>query len=245
MVFMGTNASYMNRQKTWLSLTLLLILLAAGIYILQDRTGTSWILDLWMLGRSSPELYALLILFAALFFLPIFPLGVIAGMIFGIGTGYLVVLPGVLLGAYIAGWLGNTWLRAPTQRWIRRHHIGAKLDTALAQEGIRFVVLVRLVPILPFSVQNYVCGALGIKPRQVLIGTLVGMQPALFTALYLGHLVTDFAQLREEIMRSPFSGLRLLLLVGGFIALLIMGLWLKNTLQKSNTETVDSNLSDP
>ncbi len=245
LVFMGTNAIHMTRRRTWLTMGLIIIALASGVFFLLNAADSSWIRDLWMLGRSSPELYGLVVLVAALFFLPIFPLGVVAGMIFGIGTGYIVMLPGVLVGAYIAGWLGNTWLRTPTRRWMRRHHQGERLDTAFAQQGIRFVVLVRLVPVLPFSVQNYVCGALGVRPRDVLTGTLLGVQPALITALYLGHLITDFSQLREEIMRSPFSGLRLVLLIAGLIALIILGLWLKHVIQKTSIGTSDvENLSE-
>ena len=82
-----------------------------------------------------------------------------------------------------------------------------------------------MAPVLPFGLQNYALGAVGVRMRDQFWGTLVGMQPALWVALYIGQTVSDVAQLGDTLegrMSTPqlvllgwlCSGVRSLRLVG-------------------------------
>lgn len=98
------------------------------------------------------------------------------------GVAYALV--GALLSAqavYEVGyWLGNR---------ILRRHAGARvlrLRQRLVERGLLAVVLVRIVPIAPYSLVNLVAGSARIDRRVYVLGTLVGMLPGtVLTALFI------------------------------------------------------------
>src|SRR5207237_6203013 len=72
---------------------------------------------------------------------------------------------------------------------IKRHytHRGtpAAIDRALRSEGWRAVALLRLSPVMPFAVKNYLFGVSRVRIRDYAIGTFLGKLPGalVFTAL--------------------------------------------------------------
>jgi uncharacterized membrane protein YdjX (TVP38/TMEM64 family) len=98
------------------------------------------------------------------------------------GVAYALV--GALLSAQVVyevgHWLGNR---------ILRRHAGARvlrLRQRLVERGLLAVVLVRIVPIAPYSLVNLIAGSARIDRRVYAIGTLVGMLPGtVLTALFI------------------------------------------------------------
>jgi uncharacterized membrane protein YdjX (TVP38/TMEM64 family) len=60
-------------------------------------------------------------------------------------------------------------------------------DALIAQDGLRLVCLLRLSPIMPFSVTSYTLGLSSIDLRSYIIGTLASM-PALCGYVFVGTL---------------------------------------------------------
>ncbi|KIZ40380.1 hypothetical protein OO17_17930 [Rhodopseudomonas palustris] len=75
-----------------------------------------------------------------------------------------------------------------------RSLIGDRLDRftgAIKGNGIVSVVLIRMVPVAPFSLVNLAAGASGIKFSDFLLGTLLGMAPGLIAMTAFGSQLVD------------------------------------------------------
>jgi len=68
---------------------------------------------------------------------------------------------------------------------------GAKLDAKIGEHGFKAVLLVRLIPNVPFDMQNYALGFSRVRFTPFAFGTLLGMIPGSFAFVYLGYSLTD------------------------------------------------------
>jgi len=62
------------------------------------------------------------------------------------------------------------------------------VDAAVTEDGWKVVVLMRLSPLIPFNLQNYVFGITGIGFAPYVAATFVGIMPGTAFYLYLGVL---------------------------------------------------------
>ena len=195
----------------------------------------------WMSGQGlwGRVCFGVAYFLAALAVIPLLPLGVLAGMAYGAVEGFFVVMPGALAAAALAGWLGRSVFRQPLLRLVEEKPAWQAVCGALADRGVYAVILNRLAPVMPFSVQNYVLGAVGVSVRSLFWGTLVGMQPALWVALYLGGLVTTLAEAKTMVSHGTFVGPRLYLMVVGAAAVLTLALWLGRVARRALAESSD------
>ena len=118
-----------------------------------------------------------------------------AGAVFGVLRGTLYTAVGATLGASVAFLLGRTLFRD----WVAQKVAGSRklsaVDEAVGREGGRLVFLLRLSPLVPFSLSNYVYGLTPIKLRDYVIASATGMLPGILLYSYLGSLVRRFAEL--------------------------------------------------
>lgn len=117
--------------------------------------------------------------------LPKAVLSTVAGLVFGVAAGTVVVLVGATLGAWaafeVARWLGQGW--GPGVRLLQRWPRAVEL---LERRGIVAVLVLRLVPVVPFTALNYACGLSPVRRRDYLLGTVAGMLPGTLTYVTLG-----------------------------------------------------------
>lgn len=146
-------------------------------------------------GAAGVAVYAAVYVGAAVLMLPGSLLTAGAGLAYGPWWGTLLVSPVSVVAATIAFALGRTVARG----WIaRRASADPKfraVDAAIARQGFKIVVLVRLSPIVPFNVLNYALGLTGVGLRDYVLGSFIGMLPGTFLYVYLGSLVSDIAVL--------------------------------------------------
>src|SRR6266540_189456 len=79
--------------------------------------------------------------------------------------------------------------RAIAGDWVARN-VGARLGRLIEgvdAEGWRFVAFVRLVPLFPFNLSNYVLGLTRIPLHHYVLATLVCMAPGAVAYTWLGH----------------------------------------------------------
>ena len=114
-----------------------------------------------------------------------------AGLVFGVARGalYTVVIAtlSALVPFAIARRLGREWVESKLQ--------GKRFDELYERSGgsggFVFIALMRLVPILPWEVQNYVAGLSKIGVVTFLLATLVGIIPATTSLAFLGSAASD------------------------------------------------------
>lgn len=106
-------------------------------------------------------------------------LGIVAGAMFGPVVGFFASAAGILAGAMVAFGLSRSVLRPWIGRWIGRNRRLASLDDGLAKDGWRVVALLRVSPVMPFSITSYALGLSGIGLGDYWWGTLASMPPLL------------------------------------------------------------------
>jgi len=123
--------------------------------------------------------YVILYAFSALLFLPIAAFLTIAGgALFGIFTGTILALTGATLGAVMAFSLARGLLRD----WVVRS-FGEKLETldrGISEDGLSYLLFLRLVPLFPFFLVNLASGLTNIRTGIYLFGTMLGSIPGTF-----------------------------------------------------------------
>ena len=123
----------------------------------------------------------------ALLFVPGAALTVVAGAVFGIGEGLVVVAIATSVADAAAFLLGRHVARGPVLRLMSRYPVFKLIDAAISRGGWRIVALVRLNPTIPYSASNYLFGVTGVSLVPFLISSGIFTLPGAFAYLYLGY----------------------------------------------------------
>ncbi len=121
---------------------------------------------------------------ASLLFVPRTLLAIVAGLVFGMAWGLLWAASGSALGA-VAGFLVARFINAGLVDLEGMKRIGAYLERA-ERGGWRAVAAVRLIPVMPHSLANYVLGLSRIPLGAYSFGSLVGQLPLTIAYVDLG-----------------------------------------------------------
>ena len=119
----------------------------------------------------------------------VFPASILtigAGAIFGLLGGTIVVAIGATIAATLAFLLARTVLRKRVEAMAAKNPKFRAVDRAIAREGARIVVLVRLSAVFPFLFVNYAFGLTGIRLGPYVAATFLGILPATVAFVYLG-----------------------------------------------------------
>jgi len=106
-------------------------------------------------------------------------LGLVAGAIYGIIGGFITSAVGIFAGAMVAFGLSRSTLRPVILRLLGKTGKLAKLDRMIAHDSWQIVALLRVSPVMPFSITSYALGLSGISRRSYVVGTLAMLPPLL------------------------------------------------------------------
>lgn len=143
------------------------------------------------LGAIGPGVWALAYIVCTVLFIPGSALTLGAGGLFGLQTGFLVVLVGANIGALCAFLLSRTLLRQKVAGWAERNPKFKSLDRAIGGQGFKMVFLSRLSPAFPFSLLNYLLGLTAVRAGAYTLANLLGMLPGIFLFVYIGAAARD------------------------------------------------------
>lgn len=114
---------------------------------------------------------------ASLLMVPVTLLAVIGGIVFGGWQAFAYTLIGALISAML-GFLGGRMISQGTLERMLGPRL-KKFSKRLTDRGTVAVALLRLVPIAPFTVFNFVAGASQLRFRPYVFGSLLGLLPGL------------------------------------------------------------------
>jgi len=102
-------------------------------------------------------------------------LSLASGAIFGVLQGTVYVVTGATIGAVLAFLVSRTLLRD----WVVRKFGGRMegIDRGLRENGLSYLLFLRLVPAFPFFLVNLACGVTGLPLRTYALGTFFGIMP--------------------------------------------------------------------
>ncbi|KAK9748832.1 hypothetical protein RND81_02G084000 [Saponaria officinalis] len=170
---------------------------------------------------SDPLLAFLLFITVALFptiLIPSSPSMWVAGMTFGYGIGFLLIMPAVVIGISMPYLIGSLF-HHKIQGWLERYPKKASL-IKLAGEGeafdqFRAVALIRISP-FPYILYNYCAVATGVKYGPYILGSILGMVPDVLVEIYTGKLMKTLADASDQ--RQSLSAQEIIFNVVGFAA---------------------------
>ena len=200
------------------------VLLALWIAVRQLPVLRWVVLGAELAHRSGIEgalLAAVGIYLLTLLLVPIVPLTLAAGWVYGPWGALVGLLPAVASAATtfsIARLFGRT---AAARAMLDRPRTRALAELA-EQSGVLTVILIRISPVLPFTPGNAVLGLTGMRLRDLAIGTALGMAPGALLYAWAGSLLPS----AEAIERGEglHGGLVWVLLALGMGAAAIIGM---------------------
>jgi phospholipase D1/2 len=120
--------------------------------------------------------------------LVVFPralLTVPAVIVFGPWLTFFSGMSGLIVGAWCGFWVGRN-LPGAKLRSVSRSPRLARLEEKLRCGGVGAVVLVRLVPVAPFTVINMFLGVLRLRTGDFVLGTFLGLLPGFSFSIFIG-----------------------------------------------------------
>ena len=107
--------------------------------------------------------------------------GAVFGPVFGSALDLLGGTLGASLAFLVARYIARDWAQA--KAGPRLQNVMRSVD----EEGWRFVAFVRLVPVIPYNIANYLLGVTRIPFPHYVLATLVFMTPSTVAYTWLGH----------------------------------------------------------
>ena len=159
-------------MKKYLNIIVFLILFGVGAFIIA-KTGIASQLNLENIPRLKEQFLSLgwlafIIFFFAyiivcIFFLPGTPLTLLGGIVFGPLLGTLYTVTSASAGLAISFLIARYTMRDLMLEKLGSSDAFTKIDQGVKEQGWRILVITRLVPVFPFSIQNYIYGLTDIK----------------------------------------------------------------------------------
>jgi uncharacterized membrane protein YdjX (TVP38/TMEM64 family) len=159
------------------AIAMILFLLVA--FVIADSLTNGYIIDSinsfleWIENNPAAGFFVFVLVYfaATVVFIPGSILTLGAGFVFssafglgpGVALGTLSVFLGASAGAIASFLLGRFLLRDWVSGWTKKYAIFEALDIALEEKGFRIMALLRLSPIIPFNVINYIAGVTAIS----------------------------------------------------------------------------------
>ncbi|HEY3173276.1 MAG TPA: TVP38/TMEM64 family protein [Thermoanaerobaculia bacterium] len=190
----------------WIGLGLALAALFAASRVLPVgewvRAFRDWASSLGVAGKA---FYALVYAVATVLLFPASLLTIAAGFAFGLGWGVATVWVGATAGAALAFLIARHVARERVEKVARRREDFRAIDRAIGEKGWKIVALLRLSPLVPFSLSNYLYGLTAIRFGPYVLASAAGMLPGTVLYIYLGVAGRVAAAASAGEKRSPLE----------------------------------------
>jgi uncharacterized membrane protein YdjX (TVP38/TMEM64 family) len=179
----------MTHPRRWLIAAVVLLFVvsgAVGVWVFEGKINAQAV-EVWVasLGVLAPIGFVLLYGIATVALVPGGVFDLAGGALFGPYFGSLINLAGATLGAALSFLVA----RYAARDWVEIR-AGPRLQAVVRSvdaDGWQFVAFVRLVPIFPYSVMNYLLGLTHIPFHHYMIATVVFMAPSTVVYTWIGH----------------------------------------------------------
>jgi len=188
-------------SPTWpgrLKIFSILLIVAAFLLILRALPVDALLegLQIWVegLGPWGPAAFAAIYAVWTVLFLPGAALTLAGGAIFGLANGLLAVWAGASVGLALSFLIARYLAREKVSALARSNPKFGAIDRAIGEGGWKIVAMLRLSPVMPFNVQNYLYGVTAIGFVPAVLTSTAFILPGTFLYIYLGHVAAQAAE---------------------------------------------------
>ncbi len=174
-------------RSPWARLVPLVLLLGAlAVLALVYGAGAVDVAKGWVdgLGVLGPVVFVVVCAVAVMGFVPATLLCAVAGLLFGPVLGIPVVWTGAVLGAAGSFLIGRRLSKDAVEQLAGKRMAG--VNSLLDRYGAATVFVLRLLPLGPFALLNYVLAVTSLGLRRFLVGTGAGIAPGIVVYTALG-----------------------------------------------------------
>eukprot|EP00249_Psilotum_nudum_P010998 c22904_g1_i1 orf=212-1270(-) len=182
---------------------ILLVLIVTAIVVACFTLPIDKILNdflIWIhknLGPWGPVALALAYIPLTVLAVPASILTIGGGYLFGLPIGFLADSIGATFGATAAFLLGKTVGRSFVVAKLKDYPQFQLAALAIQRSGFKIVLLLRLVPLLPFNILNYLFSVTPVKLGEYVLASWIGMMPITFALVYVGTTIKDLSDVRH------------------------------------------------
>lgn len=179
----------MKHKKTAVLLVLLIALAALTWKLSTWLTPQQLQQALQQTGGWAPALYIGLFILLPAFFFPVAVLALAGGLLFGLWWGSVYTFIGAVLNCAMMFLLARYVGRSQVQRLVEQKlspQWQRRLQMADGKEGFLLLIILRLIPAVPYNLINYTFGLTGISFSSYLLASAIGIIPGTFAFINIG-----------------------------------------------------------
>lgn len=191
-----------GRTKAKIAVGAALFAIAAGLYFspLRDWLTVANLSE--AIRRISALWYAPFVFIGAfavacVFWIPASVFLIAAGVIWGWKLGSLYAITGALIGGVLSFFVSR-FLGAEAMARLG----GAKIARYLEHAGFQTMLILRLIPLFPFAVLNYGAGFAGVKARDFIFSTALGILPSMLVVCYSADAIAHGVMSQEDALKN-------------------------------------------
>ncbi|HEY8174180.1 MAG TPA: VTT domain-containing protein [Gemmatimonadaceae bacterium] len=153
-----------------------------------------------MRGVPGAEIvYVVAFALAITILLPAWIASLVGGALFGVWKGSLLAWVGGLVGTILTHLLARHVARAPMRKLFGEHRLLRQLRE---HDDVMELLRLRIMPVAPFAVLDYVAGVAGVSLRRLLLATMLGVIPSVIAYTYVGAELIRGLVTRSEASRT-------------------------------------------
>lgn len=118
------------------------------------------------------------------------------GKVWGLCVATFAVAVGYLLGMSICFFISRYLIHNYIYKKLMAYPLYMAFNQAINTDGLSFVLLIRLSPILPASMVSYMFGVTTLKYKDFALGSISAL-PSIFLFTYMGALLQDFSNISD------------------------------------------------
>lgn len=179
----------MKNKKKIVSITFILIIVLITYFIFKIFTPEKIRNIIQSYGKNSAIIYILLFSILPIFFFPVPILALAAGISFGLFEGVIYTIIGAMINSSIMFIMAKKFAKDKVLEIFRKKISKKwydKIINAEKNKGIFIIFLMRLLPIAPYNVINYLSGLTEISFFKYSLATFFGIIPGTFVFLNVG-----------------------------------------------------------
>ena len=146
------------------------------------------------LGGWAPWAYIAMFAVLPAFFFPVAVLALAGGLVFGLWLGALYTFIGAVINCSVMFWMARHWGREKIRAMIEAKlpiQWQKRLSRLEGREGFALLILLRLIPAVPYNLINYAFGLTGMGYPAYILASALGIIPGTFAFINIGDKAMD------------------------------------------------------